>query len=629
MTIKEIAELANVSVSTVSKVINKKDDSISAETRERILDIVKKYRYSPYMNRASEDSRPSLILGVLIGESADYGMLTGIVRRARARGYSTIVCTSSTAEEERQNFHILSSHHVDGIIWNKEPYSESELPGDLLQAQLPLCALNSGELPSAANPCFSFAEAGYAAAKFLVDKGHKNIGCLSSEDDFPVKDFMEGIRRCLFDHQLPADDSQLWCRRSACDAMWLEARTGVICFDGASLNKFLGLAERMNLRVPENISLVGVNTPGIKHAGVQISSIMLPYEELGEFAADRLIDTIETAATAASAFRKDYSLTSQDSIAPPRQTSPGHFVVVGTLNVDTLMMVERRPEPGETVNIKNRMIMPGGKGLNQALGISKLGASAALISSMGNDFDGRQVFDCLKSNAICTDGIITQEDIPTGHAYVFIQKNAESNISVFDGANDALRAEDIDRYAYLFENADYCLLQTELSQSLMLHTAKLAHHHGAKVILKPCAVTELLPELVAQTDILVPNFKEASTILPHIPSIEEKAKAFQEMGAKAVIITLAEKGCYLDDGVRGQYFPAAHITPVDTTGAADAFISALAFYLTLGKSMEEAVRYATCAGGLCTTRHGVPPALVDRETLEFYYFEHKDYFGRV
>lgn len=629
MTLKEIAELANVSVSTVSKVINKKDDSISSETRERILDIVKKYHYSPYMDRASEDLRPSLILGVLIGKSADYRFLTGIVKRARARGYSTIVCTSSSADEEMQNYKMLLTHHVDGIIWNKEKYSNTEIQGDILPFSAKIFTLDCEKEPSASNPYFSYSEMGYAAADSLVNKGHKCIGCLSVEKDLAAGAFVEGIRRCLFDHQISEDYDTVWRLTESCDSLWLQAHTGMICFDSGAIEKMATMTEYLHIRIPEEFSVVGIDAENTKIAGIQLSTIARPFEELGSFATDRLIEAVESGKTAYYPFKKDFKVSCFDSIVPPKKIKRSHFIIMGTTNVDTLMLVDKQPEPGETVSVRKRVIMPGGKGLNQSLGVTKLGASATLISSLGADYGGRQMFQCLKSNSVCTDGVTLHDNISTGHAYVFIQRNAESNISVFDGANSALTTKNIDQCENLFQNVDYCLLQTELDQSLVLHTAALAHRHDVKVILKPCAVTSLLPELVQNTDILVPNVKEAGELLPDVFSLEERAKILRKQGAKTVIITLGEKGCYLQDDKHDKYFPAARITPIDTTGAADAFISALAFYLAMGKDIDEAVKYATCAAGLSTTRHGVPPALVDRETLELYYFEHQDDFGRI
>lgn len=629
MTLKEIAELANVSVSTVSKVINKKDESISEETRERIIAIVEKYHYSPYMDRMSEESRPSLILGVLIGQSADYSFLTGVVKQARARGYSTIVCTSSSAEEELQNFQILLAHHVDGILWNKEPYSVQQAPEDVLHSSIKVSTLDGEKKASAANVYFSYEAMGYAAAESLAALGHKNIGCITSKNDFAVKSFLKGVSRCLFDHQTTVTNDFLFCSTSSCNAIWLQSHTGIICCDPAALDRIATMVQYLNLIVPEEVSVVGIDTENMKINGVQVSSIPRPFEELSAFATNQLISAIESTKTAAGVFQKKYHVISRDSIAPPKKIKRSHIVILGTVNVDTLLLVDKQPEPGETLNVRRRVIMPGGKGLNQAIGVSRLGASAALISALGSDYDGRQIFKFLTSNSICTDGVTLRDEVPTGHAYIFIQRDAESNISVYDGANAVLTAKDVDQYEKLFENADYCLLQTELNQELVLHAAKIAHKHHAKVILKPCAVSSLLPELIQNTDILVPNSKEAAELLPDAGSVEEQASTFLSQGAGTVIITLANKGCFFRNDKMAEYIPAARITPVDTTGAADAFIATLAFYLSLGNPIEKAIQYATCAAGLSTTRHGVPPAMVNRENLELYYFEHQTDFGRI
>lgn len=624
MTVKEIAELANVSVSTVSKVINKKDDSISAETRERILEIVKQYHFTPY--RPSEGPKASLVLGVLIGESADYGLLTGAVKRARARGYSTIVCPSSTVEEETQNFEILASHHVDGIIWAKEPYSTPAPPASIAQS-ITVHTLDSEQKLSDTNVWFSYAGLGYAAAQALADKGHTNIGCICTGSGIAEQAFAEGIHRCLFDRSIPFDEKADLRHTADGDFLWVQTHTGIVCFDTASVNRLAALADNMNLRVPDELSVVGIDADSLQIGGVRVSSLSRPFEELGEFAADRLIDGIETGRPTYAEFHRRFSIACADSILPPKKTEHGRFVVVGTINVDTLLTVDKQPEPGETVSVRHRVIMPGGKGLNQAVGVSKLGGTACLISSLGSDYDGRRVFECLRLNSVCTDGVMTQDDIPTGNAYIFIHNNAESNISVYDGANDALTSGDIDRFDHLFKGADYCLIQTELDQRLALHAAELAHRHGAKVILKPCTVTSLLPALLRRADILVPNEKEAETLVPGAATAEERANCFLEHGAGTVIITLAERGCLLADGSQTKRFPAAQVTPVDTTGAADAFIAALAFYLAQGRPAVEAIPYANCAAGLSTMRYGVPPALIDRETLELYYFEHQADFG--
>lgn len=623
MTLKEISKMANVSMSTVSKVINKKDSSISAETREKILDIVKQYHYSPYMDRSAEDARPSMIIGVLIGDSREYELLAEIVKRAQSRGYTTIVCTYSSREEELKNFKILLAHRADGIVWIKEAHSNKTPPDEVVERGVKMIVLDPLSAQSNNNFYFSFEPIGYAAAKSLVQSGHTNVGCVADVKNGLSSSFFKGFLRCLFDNNIPAEETMVLKDIQACDGIWLQSRTGIACFDMASLDKIGTLTRFLGIRIPQELSVVGINCENTKIDGAQISSINLPLAEFGGFVCDKLIDYFEKDELSQAQFNREYSAANAESIVKPKSKKYGKFVVLGTSNIDTLMSVDKQPESGETQNILHRSALAGGKGLNQAVGISRLGAKVSLISSIGNDYDGRRIFDCLKSEGVNTEGIEIQDDIDTGHAYIFIQKDAESNIAVFDGASAALKPTDFDRHEHLLENADYLLLQTEMNQELILHAAKTARKYGVKTILKPCATRELLPELYGFVDILVPNRKEAKSLLPDIDKIEDKAKEFQRRGAKTVIITLGHRGCFLLDGGEGRFFDAAKITPIDTTGAADAFIAALAVYLTEKKSITKSVELAICAGGLATTRHGVPPALADRETLELYYYNHQ------
>ena len=215
-------------------------------------------------------------------------------------------------------------------------------------------------------------------------------------------------------------------------------------------------------------------------------------------------------------------------------------------------------------------------------------------------------------------------DASSGCAYIYVQRDAESSISVYGGANERLTVSHISANEALFDNAAYCLMQTELRQEIALHAVELAKKHGVKVILKPCAISQMDPELLRGVNILVPNQKEAQKLLPGCASVEEQAERFRRGGAETVIITLGEQGCYKLDETGGAYFPPAPISPVDVTGAADAFISALAVYLAKGSALNTAIQYATCAAGLSTTRHGVPPALVDADTLEIFYAAHRE-----
>ena len=191
-------------------------------------------------------------------------------------------------------------------------------------------------------------------------------------------------------------------------------------------------------------------------------------------------------------------------------------------------------------------------------------------------------------------------------------------ITILAGANQNLSSDDIALYDHLFEHSEYCLLQTEVPEEAVIAAARQAAMHGTKTILKPAAINQISSSLMQYIDIFVPNKKEAEILCPQVADVEGKAEAFISMGAKTVIITLGHHGCYIRDSSFCGFLDAADFLPVDTTGAADAFISTLAVYLLHGYSLVKAAKIASYAAGFCVSRQGVIPALIDRNSLETY-----------
>ncbi|MEG0566425.1 MAG: ribokinase, partial [Hungatella sp.] len=248
----------------------------------------------------------------------------------------------------------------------------------------------------------------------------------------------------------------------------------------------------------------------------------------------------------------------------------------------------------------------------------KLGKEVSLIGRVGNDYDSALVYACMEEHHVDIQGLKRDPYVETGKAYIHVQNDGESMITILTGANQNLSPSDILPYARCFENTGYCLLQTEIPQDAIMTAAKLAHQYGAKNILKPAAANQIDHALMELIDIFIPNRKEAELLSPGICGEENKANEFLKRGAKAVIITLGHSGCYIKAPDFQGYLPAAQFTPIDTTGAADAFIAALSVYLLLGYPIQHAAKIATYAAGFCVSRQGVIPALIDRNSLEAY-----------
>ena len=171
----------------------------------------------------------------------------------------------------------------------------------------------------------------------------------------------------------------------------------------------------------------------------------------------------------------------------------------------------------------------------------------------------------------------------------------------------------------MFSKAGFCLLSTETAIDTIIAAARLAVRNNVKTIIKPAALHSLPDQLLEYADIFIPNESEARILCgSETMSVEDQARYFREKGASTVIITLGERGCYYLNNQTTGLCPASNSLTIDTTGGADAFISALASYLLDGFSLEQAIRIATYAAGFCISRVGVSTALIDKLTLENY-----------
>ena len=616
MTIRDIAKLAGVSVSTVSKIINKKDESISEETRERVLAVVREHNYAPYRDRIATQAH---LLGAMLPSAARQDFLSAVVERAREYGYGTVVCTSSDAEEEKENAQLLCQHGVSGVLWFCGEFS-TEVIADIFAAQeIPVVVMD--ECGEDADITLPWKELGAFTGGIFTAQEHTQIGCVLGMERADAQQLLNGLNTAMLPtgHTCTWDDCfQLnFTENDENLSIWLQEHTAVLCTDEQAAEAVMNTAESLGYQIPGDLSVI-MFQHGNAGKSRTLSSLLLPFFILGRSAVDRLIAQLESHTIENTYQPWQFALEDSNSISYPRANDRKRIVVVGTINADNLISVEKYPELGETVSAQGCFFMPGGKGLNQALAVSKLDQEACLIAKVGRDYEGRTIGAFLKNSHVVTDGVSVVENAPTGKAYIFTQNDGESSISVLKGANALLTPEDVTAQEGLFEGAAYCLLQTEMNVDVVECAMDLAHRHGVRTILKPCAIEKLSPQMIAKTDLLIPNQKEASKLLPQKSGVEEQAKQFCQMGAGQVIITLGAKGCYWYDGEEGTYFPAEELEAVDTTGAADGFIAALAVSLAEGRPMESAIRYATAAAGLSTMRYGFTAAAVDKNTLELY-----------
>jgi ribokinase len=298
--------------------------------------------------------------------------------------------------------------------------------------------------------------------------------------------------------------------------------------------------------------------------------------------------------------------------------------VLGSINQDFVLKVERRPEPGETVTDADLSTGSGGKGANQAAAAALLGASVSFLGRVGDDEFGEPLVRALEEKGIDTTLIEPVSGRQTGAAFITVTPDGENAITVAPGANRAITPEDVDAAAEDIRGARVLVAQMEVPKEVVGRAAEVAAsggtRGGTRVVLNLAPTFEVPRELLERLDPLVVNEHEAAFLLgSRVEGIDGALSAAPELlslGPGSAVITLGAAGAVIADSSSATHIQAPQVEVVDTTGAGDAFVGALAVQLARDASLEEAVSYAVRAGAAAVTKEGAQGALPTPEVVE-------------
>jgi ribokinase len=294
--------------------------------------------------------------------------------------------------------------------------------------------------------------------------------------------------------------------------------------------------------------------------------------------------------------------------------------VMGSINQDFVLKVERRPEPGETVTNAELSTHNGGKGANQASAAALLGASVAFLGRVGDDEFGEPLVRALQEKGIDTSLVERVPDASTGAAFITVTPDGENAITVAPGANRSLTPEHVDAASDAIGDARVLVVQMEIPVQTVLRAVEVAAEKGARALVNLAPTFEVPRELLEKLDPLVVNEHEAAFLLGNkVEGVEGALSAAPELlssGPRSAVITVGEAGAVLAVGESVEHLPAPEVEVVDTTGAGDAFVGALATQLARGASLREAVAYAVRAGAAAVTKEGAQGALPTPEVVE-------------
>jgi len=296
------------------------------------------------------------------------------------------------------------------------------------------------------------------------------------------------------------------------------------------------------------------------------------------------------------------------------------IAVVGSANIDLTTFADRFPKPGETIFGQKFDLGFGGKGANQAVAARLCGADVFMVARVGSDLFGPATIENFQKLGIDATHVKQVEGLSSGVAPIFVEPNGQNRILVVKGANDALRAADVDAAAATLKTADCIVLQFEIPLETVYYTIAFSRKHGIRCILNPAPGQPVEISALAELDYFVPNESEAEAItgiaVRNIEDAKKCATKLVEDGIRRVIITLGANGSLLAGRGVSEHVPPFAVNSIDSTGAGDAFIGSFAVFLAEGVPEREAARRANLYAGLSTTGIGTQKSFYDRARFD-------------
>ncbi len=291
-------------------------------------------------------------------------------------------------------------------------------------------------------------------------------------------------------------------------------------------------------------------------------------------------------------------------------TQTPRICTIGSSNTDLVVRVPRLPEPGETLFGYSFHTGFGGKGANQAVMAALLGGRVTMISKLGRDIFGESTLVNYRDYGVDTEYVLFDAKEPTGTAFIFVNEaTGQNSIVVAGGANKTLTGEEVRRASDAITSAHVVLAQCETTLDATVTAFRIGREAGKITVFNPAPAPTNVDEALPFADYVVPNELEAEALVGHKINGDDQmigaARELQQRGARGVLITLGSRGVLVVDGDKTlQFIAAEQVKAVDTTGAGDAFVGSLGYFLAVGRPIEDAARRACAVATLTVQKMG-------------------------
>lgn len=294
--------------------------------------------------------------------------------------------------------------------------------------------------------------------------------------------------------------------------------------------------------------------------------------------------------------------------------------VVGAANLDLISYVPRLPREGETLHGTEFRIGYGGKGANQAVMAAKLGARVTMVTKLGEDVFGEGTLENFKQYGIDTTHVLRTPQAFSGVAPIAVDQQGRNSIIIVTGANDLLTIDEVRGAENAIVGSGVTVCQLEIPLEISVAALMLARDAGVPTVFNPAPAREQLPaDAYRLADVFCPNESEATLLtgkpVSNVDQARVAADVLLERGATSVVLTLGANGCLIVGQQGATHLPGEQVDAIDSTGAGDAFVGSLAFFLASGYELVDAARRSNRIAAVSVTGRGTQTSFPDAADL--------------
>jgi len=307
--------------------------------------------------------------------------------------------------------------------------------------------------------------------------------------------------------------------------------------------------------------------------------------------------------------------------------SKPRILVIGSANMDLMARVPYFPDGGETIMGTRHEYLPGGKGANAALTVTKLGGECIFAAKLGKDINGNKLGQFYESCGIDTRFITRSFDAKTGLAIVMVDDDGgENRIVVYPGANLDINDDEIDDALTCCPDA--LLMQFEIPERAVITASKIANKRGVPVFIDAGPANPDFPlEELGELEVFSPNESETYAYTGIKPQGQESClracmKLMERVKARYIVLKLGSRGAFIYDGMYCAYKQSVKVEAVDTTAAGDVFTSAMTYELLRSRDINRAVEFGNVAAALSVTKPGAAYSIPTIEEVREFAYEH-------